>query len=215
MPTARRALIVVDVQQEYFTGPLEVQFPPRTESLANIVRAMDTARAHGIPVVVVQHRSPSGAPAFVEGTPGWALHPAIEERTAAASKHLHKQYSSVFAGTDLVEWLRAHDIDTVTIVGYMTNNCDLGTAVEAEGHGFTAEILSDATGAIHLANEAGQVSAEVLHTTLMVLLQSNYAAVATTAEWIETLPAGTPLPKSNLVASAIAGSSAAAPVPSS
>ena len=44
----------------------------------------------------------------------------------------------------------------------MTNNCDLATAVEAEGLGFAAEILSDATGAIHLANEAGKVSAAEL-----------------------------------------------------
>ncbi|NKY35459.1 isochorismatase family protein [Nocardia speluncae] len=214
MTNPRRALIVVDVQQEYFAGPLEIQFPPRDESLANIVGAMDAAGAHDIPVVVVQHRSPAGAPAFVEGTPGWALHPAIEERTATASKHLHKQYSSVFAGTDLVEWLRAREVDTVTIVGYMTNNCDLGTAVEAEGHGFTAEILSDATGAVHLANEAGRVSAADLHSTLMVLLQSNYAAVGTTAEWIESLRSGTPSSRSDLVTSAIAGRSAATPVTS-
>ncbi|WP_280399894.1 cysteine hydrolase family protein [Nocardia carnea] len=214
MPTPRRALIVVDVQQEYFAGPLEIQFPPRAESLANIVGAMDAAHSHGIPVVIVQHESRPGAPAFVKDTPGWALHPAVAERAGTASKHLHKQFSSAFARTDLVEWLRAREIDTVTIVGYMTNNCDLGTAVEAEGHGFTAEILSDATGTVHLANEAGRVSAADLHATLMVLLHSNYAAVGTTAEWIESLRSGTSLTKNNLIASAIAGRTASTPVPS-
>ncbi|WP_280424229.1 isochorismatase family protein [Nocardia carnea] len=214
MSTPRRALIVVDVQQEYFAGPLEIQFPPRDESLANIVAAIDSALTDEIPVIIIQHHSPAGAPVFVEGTAGWALHPAIEERAAAASKHVHKQYGSAFAGTDLAEWLHAREIDTVTIAGYMTNNCDLATAVEAEGHGFTAEVLSDATGAVHLANEAGQVPAEVLHSTLMVLLQSNYAAVGTTAEWIEALRSDGPLNKSNLVSSAVAGRAAVAPVPS-
>ncbi|QCQ93374.1 isochorismatase family protein [Rhodococcus sp. SGAir0479] len=209
MTTPHRALVVVDVQQEYFEGPLEIQFPPRAESLANIVNAVDTATARGIPVLVVQHQMPQGAPVFVEGTVGWSLHPEIERCIDPATKRVHKQYGSVFAGTDVARWLHRHDVDTITIVGYMTNNCDLATAVEAEGLGFATEILSDATGAIDLANEAGTISAESLHTALMVLLQSNFAAVSTTAQWIEALTAGSTLPKSNLVQSAIDGRSTA------
>ena len=115
----------------------------------------------------------------------------------------------MFAGTDVAEWLRARDVDTITIVGFMTNNCDLATAVEAEGLGFAAEILSDATGAINLANEAGHVSAETLHTTLMVLLQSNFAAVTTTAEWTAAVASSQPIEVNNLVVSAIEGRSVA------
>lgn len=210
MTAPRRALVVVDVQQEYFDGPLEIQYPPREESFANIGAAIEAAAAHDVPVIVVQHHMPDGAPVFVEGTTGWSLHPELERRMDPACKRVHKQYGSVFAGTDVTEWLRARDVDTVTIVGYMANNCDLATAVEAEGLGFAAEILSDATGAIHLANEAGQVSAQSLHTTLMVLLQSNFAAVATTTQWIEAVRTGSALPKSNLVESALQGRSAAA-----
>ncbi|WP_342661552.1 hypothetical protein Rruber_05350 (plasmid) [Rhodococcus ruber] len=210
MSTPRRALVVVDVQQEYFDGPLQIQYPPREQSLANIVAAVDAAAAHDVPVIVVQHRMPDGAPVFAEGTTGWSLHPDIEHRVDPACKRVHKGYGSVFAGTDVAEWLHDHAVDTVTIVGYMTNNCDLATAVEAEGLGFATEILSDATGAIHLANEAGQVSAQSLHTTLMVLLQSNFAAVTTTTQWIEAVRSGSALPKSNLVESALQGRSAAA-----
>ena len=41
MSTPRRALIVIDVQQEYFDGILQVQYPPREESLRNILSALD------------------------------------------------------------------------------------------------------------------------------------------------------------------------------
>lgn len=205
MTAPRRALLIVDVQNEYFDGPLEIQYPPRDKSLVNIVRAAEAAGEAGIPVVVVQHTYPGGAPVFAEGTPGWNLHPEVAERVTPAWKAVRKQHGSVFAGTDVADWLRAQGVDTVSIVGYMTNNCDLGTAVEAEGLGFAAEILSDATGAIHLANEAGKVSAEQLHDTLMVLLQSNFAAVATTGEWIGAVESGVALEKSNLVSSALAG----------
>ena len=210
MTAPRRALVVVDVQQEYFDGPLQIQYPPREESLANIVSAIEVADSHDIPVVVVQHHMPAGAPVFVEGTPGWSLHPADRGGRRRVPESASTSSTAASSPAPISHtWLRDNDIDTVTLVGFMTNNCDLASAVEAEGLGFAAEILSDASGAIHLANEAGKVSAEELHNTLMVLLQSNFAAVATTAEWTEAVAAGTELPKSNLVVSAIEGSAAA------
>ncbi len=103
---------------------------------------------------------------------------------------------------------RTVGVDTITIVGFMTNNCDIATAVGAEELGLVAEILSDASGAIHLANEAGKVSADQLHQTLLVLLHSNFAAVASTGAWAEAVAAGEALPKSDLGTSAMQGRAA-------
>src|SRR5699024_12067704 len=74
MSTTNRALIVIDVQQEYFDGPLEIQYPPRDESRAQILRAIDVADEAGIPVVIVQHELPEEAPVFAKGSAGFALH---------------------------------------------------------------------------------------------------------------------------------------------
>ncbi|MFW3385127.1 UNVERIFIED_CONTAM: isochorismatase family protein [Kocuria sp. CPCC 205274] len=208
MTIPRRALIVVDAQMEYFDGPMSIQYPPREESLANISRALEVAAEQDMPVVMVQHELGEGAPIFAPGSTGYPLHPDLEQLDNRQWKRVVKGYGSVFAGTDVAEWLRERGVDTITVVGYMTNNCDLATAVEAEGLGFTAEILSDATGAIHLANEAGQVSAEDLHRTLMVLLQSNFAAVTTTDGWIGAVAGGESPVRSNLVASAMNGAEA-------
>jgi nicotinamidase-related amidase len=205
MSTPRRALVLVDVQQEYFDGPLEVQHPPRAESLARIIDAIDHATAAGIPVVAVQHVTGEGAPVFDPTTPGYRLHPGIEARRTAGWKSVTKRFGTVFAGTDLVAWLRANDVDTVTFVGYMTNNCILASAAESETHGLAAEVLSDATSAIHIANAAGSVTAEVVHSTLMTVLHSNLAAVSTTQVWADAVAAGEPLEKDNLVGSATLG----------
>ena len=51
----KRALIVIDVQNEYFDGALPISDPPTDTSLANIGRAMDAAAAADVPVIVVQH----------------------------------------------------------------------------------------------------------------------------------------------------------------
>ena len=208
MTAPRRALVVVDVQQEYFNGIIQVQAPSRDTTLANIVAALEIAQQQELPVVVVQHELPEGAPVFAVGSESWSLHPEIEQRLSPSSKRVSKGKGSVFAGTDVASWLAEQDVDTITIVGYMTNNCDLATAVAAEELGLAAEIVSDATGAIHLANEAGKVSADQLHETLLVLLHSNFAAVATTEAWAAAVTAGEALPKSDLGTSAVQGRAA-------
>lgn len=210
MTTPRRALIIVDIQQQYFSGPLEIHYPRPAESLANIGQAIDAAAAAGIPVVAVQHSAGEGAPVFDPGTPAFALHPEVENRKADSWKLLTKHYSSVYAGTDLAEWLRSQDVDTVTLVGYMTNNCILASAAEAEFLGFATEVISDATGAINIANNAGAAAAKTVHQTLMAVLNSNWAHVSTTATWTAALAAGEPTTGSDLVSSAIAGAEQAA-----
>ena len=70
MSAPRRALVLVDVQQEYFDGPLNIEYPPREESLARILQSLDVAERAQTPVVVVQHEYPAGAPAHKKSPPG-------------------------------------------------------------------------------------------------------------------------------------------------
>ena len=207
MSSPRRALIVIDAQQQYFDGLLAVEHPPRDQSIEKIAEALDAAAQRDVPIVIVQHELPEGAPVFAVGSDGHRLHAEIERRADGASKRVTKSLASVFEGTGLLEWLRTEDVDTIALTGYMTNNCVVGSAAAAEPLGFTVEVLSDATGAIPLSNHAGAASAEQVHETLMALLNSNWAAVATTGAWIDAVEAGTTLPRGNLVESAVAGRS--------
>lgn len=208
MSTPRRALIVIDAQQEYFEGLLPVQYPARDESVARIAEAMDTAEQAGVPAVVVQHQSPAGFPVFAPESPSFGLHPEIEKRADNAAHRFTKSFASIFAGTRLGEWLREREIDTITIVGYMTNNCVIGSTAAAEPLGFTVEVLSDATGAIDIVNSAGAAPAKQVHETIMALLNSNWAAVATTSAWAEAVESGNALPGDNLIESAARGRNA-------
>ena len=150
----KRALIVIDVQNEYFTGNLPIAHPPREESLANILTAIDTAREHGIPVIVVQHTSPARSPLFATGGHSWELHEEVGRRPY---DHLmEKTMASAFAKTDLAGWLDAQEVDTLAVAGYMTQNCDESTARDAFHRGMAVEFLSDATGTLALSNRARQ-----------------------------------------------------------
>lgn len=202
MTEVRRALVVIDVQLEYFGGVLPIGYPDRAESLVAIKRACATAERNDIPVVMVRHENPAGAGAFAADSPTVALHPDLAEEATRAALSVTKRFASAYDGTGLAEWLTEHGITTVTLVGYMTNNCVLATAAASAPRGITAEVLSDATGAIPIANDAGVASARQVHETLMTLLHSNFAAVATTDTWERAVAANEPLQRSNLVASA-------------
>lgn len=118
MTAPRRALIAVDVQQEYFTGILQIQAPPRDQTLANIVAALEVAEQQELPVVVVQHELPQGPPVFAVGSDSWSLHPEIEERLNPSWKRVSKDKGSVFACTDVAQWLAEREVDTGGGVGY-------------------------------------------------------------------------------------------------
>ncbi|MGS0893664.1 cysteine hydrolase family protein [Burkholderia stagnalis] len=194
---SRRALIVIDVQNEYVTGNLPIEYPPVDASLANIGRAIDAAHAAGVPVIVVQHVAPAGAPIFAPDTDGVALHPVVADRPHA---HLiRKTQASAFAGTDLAAWLDAHGIDTLAVAGYMTHNCNASTVYHAAHAGLSVEYLADATGALPYENEAGAASAEEIHRAYTVVFQSNFAAVMSTDAWLAGL-AGAAMPSRDAVA---------------
>lgn len=205
----RRALVVIDVQNEYVTGGLRIEHPPIAESLAAIGRAMDHAAAHGIPVVVVQNSAPAGSPLFAKGSHGWELHAVVAGRPH--SHFVEKSLPSAMAGTDLRDWLATHAIDTVTIAGYMTHNCDASTAIDATQAGYAVEFLADASGSVPYRNEAGFASAQDIHRVFSVVLQSRFAAVVSTAQWMEAVSAGRRLERSSIHASHLAAVQELAP----
>ena len=105
---------------------------------------------------------------------------------------------SAFAGTDLRTWLASRGVDTLTIIGYMTHNCDAATIYRASHDGLQVEFLIDASGSLPYANAAGQASAEEIHRVYSTVFHSNFAAVASTADWLKAVELGQPLEKDNI-----------------
>ncbi|WP_085318421.1 cysteine hydrolase family protein [Derxia lacustris] len=199
MNPTRRALIVIDVQNEYFTGRLPIAFPDREGSVARIAEAMDAARAAGIAVVAVRHATPAGTPIFAVGSDGYALHPAVASRPHDLL--IDKPLASALADTGLADWLAERDIGTLTLVGYMTQNCVDATARDAAHRGFVVEVLADACGAPDYANDLGTASAEELHRVFCVALHAGFAAVGATADWIAAINGGPALARGSIPAS--------------
>jgi nicotinamidase-related amidase len=178
-----RALLVIDVQNEYFTGALPITHP--AGHIDRILEVMDAA-AGRIPVVVIRHTfTQPNRPFFQRGTPGWELHPEVAGRPRDVL--IEKELPGSFTGTSLEPWLRDRGISTIAIAGYMTHMCCDTTARQAVHRGFNVEFLSDATGTLALANSAGRVTAEELHRSILCAQQMLLSEVLPSSEWIERL----------------------------
>jgi len=192
----QRALIVIDVQNEYVSGNLPIEFPDIRLSLANIGKAMDAAKEAGIPIIVVQQLAPVGSPVFAQGSHGWELHEVVSSRSW--DHQFAKKLPSAFVGTDLADWLSEHQINTLTVIGYMTHNCCDSTIKHAFHAGLAVEFLADAAGSLPYINKAGSASAEEIHRTFSVAMQAKFAAVMSTAEWMILLCNNTVAERDNL-----------------
>ncbi len=180
----KQAVLIIDVQNEYFTGKLPVTYPKG--SLENILAVMDRAHAAKIPVAVIQHTNTApDAATFRKGTPGWELHDEIKRRHVDICMEKHLPGS--FTGTVLEEWLKDQGITCLTIAGYMTQMCCDTTARQAFHRGYAVNFLKDATGTLAISNAAGSISDADLHRAVLITQQMRFSRVMTTGEWIAGL----------------------------
>jgi nicotinamidase-related amidase len=178
-----RALLVIDVQNEYFTGALPITHP--AGHLDRIISVMDAANGR-VPIVVIQHTFTDPAkPFFRKGSHEWELHPEVASRSRDFL--IEKTLPGSFTKTPLENWLRERQIETVSIAGYMTHMCCDTTARQAVHRGFSVEFLSDATGTLPLSNSAGQATAEELHRSILCAQQMLLSEVLPSSEWINRL----------------------------
>ena len=179
-----RALLVIDVQREYFDGALPISHP--VGHLDCILNVMDNAEAVELPTAVIRHHQPdSESPIFRLNSDMWQLHPEVERRPRNVL--IDKQLPGSFTGTGLGEWIERNEIDTVTIAGYMTHMCCDTTARQAAHRGLKVEFLSDATGTLDVQNEAGAATAQELQNSILVAQQMFLSEVISSDDWVERI----------------------------
>lgn len=178
-----RALIVIDVQNEYFSGNLPVKYPEN--SLKNILKVMDFASENKIPLVMIQHTNPPESSTFAENSFEWQIHPEVASKPYDVL--IEKRFPDSFKDTELQNWLDYNDINVLTISGYMTQMCCDTTARQAFHNGFEVEFLSDATGTLDVVNNAGSVFAEDLHRSILVTQAMKFSTVLSVEEWMENI----------------------------
>ena len=171
-----RALIVVDIQNDYFPGgahPLE-----RPEEAAGQARLLlDAFRGAGEPVVHVQHVSGEPDATFMRpGSDGVEIHPLVAPQ--GGEPVIQKAHPNSFLDTELESTLRGLGIDAVVVCGMMTSMCVDATVRAAVDLGFDASVAHDACATLDLGFGGRTVPAADVHAAFLAALASAYARVA-------------------------------------
>lgn len=143
---SRPALIVIDMQNDYFQGGAFPQWNSEA-TLEAVGNAIASARTRNIPVILVQHVSDPAqgiAPFFNHGNEGVEIHPRI--RTAAPDAPIViKRFADSFEQTDLKAGLQGLGIDELILCGIMTQNCVTHTALSRAADDYEkVTVLTDA-----------------------------------------------------------------------
>ena len=171
-----KAAIVVDVQNDFCEGgSLAVAGGNR---VAGLIAGYLPGAGYDVVVATRDHHIDPGAhfsatPDFIDswpphcvvGTPGAEIHPALADYPFDAVFD-KGEFSAAYSGFEgsadgvaLAEWLTAHDIDEVDVVGIATDYCVRATAMDAAAAGLSTRVLLELTAAVAPASVAA-VTAE-------------------------------------------------------
>jgi len=139
----KAVLLVVDVQ----VGVMGESWDSE-RIIKNVARAVERARAEGVPVVWVQHADEE----LTYGSPQWQLVPEL--LPAEGEPLIHKKFNSSFEQTELEEELAKLGATHVSLAGAATNWCIRATAYGALERGYDLTLIEDAhtTGTLELDN---------------------------------------------------------------
>ncbi|MFT4087859.1 MAG: isochorismatase family protein [Gordonia sp. (in: high G+C Gram-positive bacteria)] len=164
MSKSHRALVIVDVQNDFCEGGslAVIGGAAVATAVSTLIDEYDTVVAtRDYHIDPGDHFSEnpdyvdSWPPHCVAHTDGVGFHPNLDLE-AVQQVFSKGEYSAAYSGFEghdadgalLADWLRAHRITHVDVVGIATDYCVRATAVDAAKEGFTTRVLLNFTAAI-------------------------------------------------------------------
>lgn len=166
----KEALILIDIQNDYFPGGAHA-LKGMTKAAKNTAKLADGFRAAGIPVIHVRHVSlKKGATFFLPDTQGAEIHPLATPKTG--ERIFVKHYPNSFRETGLHEYLGSLGVQKIHLAGAMTNMC-IDTATRAGFDlGYKMVVHADCCAA------PGILGTKIMHRLFIRNLGSTFAEIA-------------------------------------
>jgi len=183
-----KALILVDVQNEYFDGG-RLPLPDMDEALTHIEALLTCFRSNRAPIFHIQHFALTADGPFTLGSPGAELHDRVKPQltTQPPEVVIPKYYTNAFRMTWLAAALQGSGVSEVVVVGAMVQNCIDATVRGADDFGFKVTVASDACAAAPITLKDGRaIEAATVHDLFLEAL-NNVADVLPTTEVIAVI----------------------------
>jgi nicotinamidase-related amidase len=182
----KTALLVIDIQKDYFPGGKY----PLVEPLAAAKKAymlLQCFREHSGHHIHIQHISlEPDATFFIKGDNGSDIHDSAAH--FVGEPIVYKHYPNSFRETNLLEMLKEWGIERVVITGMMTHMCVDATARAAADLGFKVIVAEDACATRDLKYGDTTIPADHVHKAFLAALKS-YGDVMKSDEVIALLSA--------------------------
>jgi nicotinamidase-related amidase len=178
---AKQALILVDIQNDYFPGgSFELVGMEAAAQKAQVL--LQGFRDRQAPIFHIQHLSNHpGATFFLPGTDGAKTHAIVAPKPDEAV--ITKHFPSSFRETALLEKLQAAGVGVVVICGAMSHMCIDATVRSAFDLGLSCIVIADACATRDLEYGGKVVAAEEVQCAFMAALTMFYAQVIMAVEY--------------------------------
>ncbi len=181
---SKRALIIVDMQNDYFPDG-KWTLNGIDSAAENTAKLIAKFREAGEPVIHIRHEFPSDdAPFFAAGSDGSKIHEKV--KPAEGEPVVLKHQVNSFLETNLKEVLDDNKIEDLVICGAMSHMCIDATARAASDFGYKCTLIHDACATRAQEFNGMEIPAEQVHATYMASLGFAYANVISTDEFSNT-----------------------------
>lgn len=179
----KEALIIIDIQNDYFPGgAMELEGP--LQAGENAKKALEFFRETGRDLAHIQHLSVRpNATFFLPDTEGVNIHEVVSP--APGETIVKKYFPNSFRETELLDFLRGKGITRLIICGMMSHMCVDATTRAAFDLGFECVLIGDACATRRLVHQGVTVPAEHVHASFMAALNGVYAKVITVDEYVK------------------------------
>lgn len=172
--SAKTALLLIDIQYFYFEGGSSALENPLPASL-NAAKLLSRFRGKENLVVHIKHG---------EG-PQSEIHENV--KPLAGEKVIVKHEVNSFLNTDLLEYLRENQVDSMVLCGMQTHMCLEAATRAAADYGFSCIVIGDACATKDLKYGDKTIKAEDVHYSTLATFRP-YAKVMDTETYLKDLP---------------------------
>ncbi|MBK9615934.1 MAG: cysteine hydrolase [Uliginosibacterium sp.] len=181
----KTALILIDIQNDYFPGGA-MTLLGADAAAAHAAELLRVFRQRQLAVVHIQHiANRPGASFFLPGTPGAEIHAALSP--VAGEAVFQKSFPSSFRDTPLLTHLRSENITRLYLAGMMTHMCVDTTVRAAFDLGFSCCLAHDACATRDLSFDGQLATAAQVQTAYLAALNGLFAQVKSSTELIAAL----------------------------
>ena len=170
----KEALLIIDVQNDYFPGGTN-ELHNAYEAEAHIVELISESRKCDRPIIFIQHINLPDDYFFLEGTHGAEISDRIKPRDE--DKVIVMRFPNSFLETELDDYLKSLEVDTLIVCGMMTHMCVDTTVRAAMDYGYKVKLAANACATMDLEIAGEIIPADIVQKTFIASLEGVFATV--------------------------------------